>query len=240
MSVYLMPQPRNMVIAEEGIFFDASVLHAQILCPEKDDRLLSCAQSLLGSAEMLTAAGDYRLCAGDVIDAPDAPDHLEGYALATKAQSVCIRARTAQGLFYGMQTLRQLIEAESFAAVTIIDWPDIPLRSDYLDLRSIYPTFERLLHFMKEMAAYKFNTVVIEYENKLPFPNLQKLEDALNDYPGIRNARCCLTMTQKLFWSVTATFESDHPVDREKLNDYLKTQCEPSLMPAVMVEYSEK
>lgn len=175
MSVYLMPQPRNMVIAEEGISFDAHTLHAQVLCPQEDNRLLSCAQSLLGSAQMQTAAGDYRLCAGDAIDTPDAPDHPEGYALATKAQSVCIRARTAHGLFYGMQTLRQLIEADSFAAVTIIDWPDIPLRSDYLDLRSIYPTFERLLHFMKEMAAYKFNTVFIEYENKIPFPTMSKL-----------------------------------------------------------------
>ena len=82
--------------------------------------------------------------------------------------------------------------------------------------------------------------VMVEGLTGRSFPNLQKLEDALNDYPGIRNARCCLTMTQKLFWSVTATFESDHPVDREKLNDYLKTRCEPSLMPAVMVEYSEK
>jgi hypothetical protein len=72
------------------------------------------------------------------------------------------------------------------------------------------------------------------------FPNLQKLEDALNAYPGIRNARCCLTMTKKLFWSVTAAFESDAPVNREELNDYLKTRCEPGLMPAVMVEYSEK
>ena len=98
MSVYLMPQPRNMVIAEEGISFDASIQHAQILCPEKDDRLLSCAQSLFGSAAMQTAAGDYCLCAGDAIDTPDAPDQSEGYALASKAQSVCIRARTAQGL----------------------------------------------------------------------------------------------------------------------------------------------
>jgi hypothetical protein len=72
------------------------------------------------------------------------------------------------------------------------------------------------------------------------FPNLQKLEDALNAYPGIRNARCCLTMTKKLFWSVTAAFESEEPVNREELNDYLKTRCEPGLMPAVMVEYSEK
>jgi hypothetical protein len=47
-------------------------------------------------------------------------------------------------------------------------------------------------------------------------------------------------MTEKLFWSVTAEFESDHPVDREELKDYLKARCEPSLMPAVMVEYREK
>jgi len=175
MSVYLMPQPREMTVADEAVSFDAGKLHALIKGPAADARLLRCAQTLFGGASMQSGSGEYCLCAGEALQTPDAPEHAEGYALSTGEQCVCIRARTAQGLFYGMQTLRQLMQADAFPAVTIADWPDLPIRSDYLDLRSIYPTFERLLHFIKEMAEYKFNTVVIEYENKLPFPNLQKL-----------------------------------------------------------------
>lgn len=175
MSVYLMPQPQRLVVAGESVRFDPQKLHALIRCPSPDSRLLQCAWSLFGSASMQAGAQDYSLIAGDAPDLPDAPDHQEGYALESAEQGVAIRAQTARGLFYGMQTLRQLMQADTFPSVSIKDWPDMPLRSDYLDLRSIYPTFERLLHFMREMAAYKFNTVVIEYENKLPFPHLEKL-----------------------------------------------------------------
>lgn len=175
MSVYLMPQPQRMSVTCESVPFDPKKLHACIRCPEADDRLLSCARSLFASASMQVEGSAYVLTAGSAPALPELPDQREGYALATGEDAAAIGAKTAIGLFYGMQTLRQLMEADRFAAVSITDWPDMPLRSDYLDLRSIYPTFERLLHFMKEMAAYKFNTVVIEYENKLPFPNLQKL-----------------------------------------------------------------
>ena len=53
-------------------------------------------------------------------------------------------------------------------AVEITDWPELALRSDYLDMRGIYPKFENLLRYVEEMAAYKLNTLVIEYEDKLP------------------------------------------------------------------------
>jgi hypothetical protein len=72
------------------------------------------------------------------------------------------------------------------------------------------------------------------------FPDQQKLEDLLNAYPGIENARCCLTMTQKLFWSVTAEFTSESPVDREQLKSYLTEHCALYEMPVVLVENIKK
>jgi hypothetical protein len=68
------------------------------------------------------------------------------------------------------------------------------------------------------------------------FPDLQKLENALNAYPGIRNAKCGLQMTDTLFWAVAAEFDSTWPIDRKDLRKHLLKQCEPYLMPAVMVE----
>jgi hypothetical protein len=68
------------------------------------------------------------------------------------------------------------------------------------------------------------------------FPDLQKLENALNAYPGIRNAKCGLHMTDTLFWAVAAEFDSAWPIDRKDLRKHLLKRCEPYLMPAVMLE----
>ena len=50
----------------------------------------------------------------------------------------------------------------------INDWPELAMRSDYLDMRGLFPKFENLLKYVEEMARYKLNTLVIEYEDKLP------------------------------------------------------------------------
>jgi hexosaminidase len=71
-------------------------------------------------------------------------------------------------LFYGIQTLRQYLEMPEHPAMEINDWPELAMRSDYLDMRGLFPKFENLLKYVEEMARYKLNTLVIEYEDKLP------------------------------------------------------------------------
>ena len=53
----------------------------------------------------------------------------EGYLLFSDKSHLIVAARTGQGLFYGVQTLRQLLRAEGkdliCPAVTIRDWPNL-------------------------------------------------------------------------------------------------------------------
>ena len=98
----------------------------------------------------------------------------DGYVLALDVGRIEIYAWSASGLFYGMKTLEQLLRSGGGAApaVTIADWADLRLRSDYLDLRTVYPTFEHIVQYVEELARYKINTLIVEYEDKLPFRKL--------------------------------------------------------------------
>ena len=99
-----------------------------------------------------------------------APDTLgdEGYTLASGAGGIVIRARQPAGLFYGLQTLRQLfpVTAESgrrvpdgFAlpAVSVTDQPRFPVRSVMLDSARHLQSIGFLKKTIDEMAYHKLN-----------------------------------------------------------------------------------
>jgi len=83
----------------------------------------------------------------------------EGYHLSVSPAAVVVRANQPAGLFYGVQTLRQLIRADSgtIPAVEIVDRPRFPWRGIMLDVgRHLFP-----LKFIKRlfdvMALHKLN-----------------------------------------------------------------------------------
>ncbi|THF84470.1 family 20 glycosylhydrolase [Cohnella fermenti] len=115
----------------------------------------------------------------------------DGYVLEVDADRLELYALSASGLFYGMKTLQMLLRGGggSVPALSIADWADLPLRADYLDLRTVYPTYEHILAYVAEMADYKINTLVVEYEDKLPLRKhafLRHPEYAFTDEQHIR------------------------------------------------------
>ncbi|MCA9966650.1 MAG: beta-N-acetylhexosaminidase, partial [Anaerolineales bacterium] len=95
----------------------------------------------------------------------------EGYTLHADTTGVIIRANAANGLFYGVQTLRQLlplaIEQEEWVpgerweitAVSIRDFPRYPWRGLMLDVgRHLFPV-PFIKKFIDTMALHKFNTL---------------------------------------------------------------------------------
>jgi hexosaminidase len=87
----------------------------------------------------------------------------EGYALTVTPQSVTITAAEAKGVFYGMQTLRQLLPRGAGAepgipAVTIADTPRFRYRGLHLDVgRHMFPV-EFIKRYIDLLASYKLNT----------------------------------------------------------------------------------
>ena len=56
----------------------------------------------------------------------------EGYALDISREGALLAATTDIGLFYGYQTLRQLVDAGSAPAVRVEDWPSTPVRGAFM------------------------------------------------------------------------------------------------------------
>ncbi|MBB6732420.1 glycoside hydrolase family 20 zincin-like fold domain-containing protein [Cohnella zeiphila] len=100
----------------------------------------------------------------------------EGYRLRVLGNEAVIRAADAAGLFYGLQTLLQLLEQEAeLPAFAITDWPDTALRCMNYDLRQTYSKPERLIAYLADFARFKVNALLIEYEDKFPFETYPEL-----------------------------------------------------------------
>lgn len=89
------------------------------------------------------------------------PLGAEGYRLVASPAGVRIEAAAEPGLFYGIQTLRQLLhaaEAGVVPAVRIEDAPRFRYRGMHLDVgRHLFPV-EFIKRYIDLMARYKFNT----------------------------------------------------------------------------------
>jgi predicted amidohydrolase len=99
----------------------------------------------------------------------------QGYQLITSKDKIIIRANSEAGLFYGTRTFLQLIirEAGSFSVpgVTITDWPDIKARAVHYDTKHHQDKASYVKSFIKELADYKVNLLVWEWEDKFVYPS---------------------------------------------------------------------
>ncbi|HEU4563350.1 MAG TPA: glycoside hydrolase family 20 zincin-like fold domain-containing protein [Gemmatimonadaceae bacterium] len=105
----------------------------------------------------------------------DTAMRAEGYVLVADTGGVEIIGATAAGVFYGTQTLRQLIEGDGAAArlrgARIRDWPAMRWRGLHDDLsRGPMPTLEFQKRQIRTFAAYKLNVYSPYFEHTLAYP----------------------------------------------------------------------
>src|SRR5699024_4812689 len=102
------------------------------------------------------------------------PKSREGYILKVKDGQVSISARTQAGLFYGCQTLSQLLSDArdgriKIPSCKIIDYPDISYRAVHLDLKHHMNTMNSYYKIIDRLARLKVNAVIVEFEDKLRY-----------------------------------------------------------------------
>lgn len=88
----------------------------------------------------------------------------EGYLLLTQSNRIIISANNNKGLFYGLQTLKQLIkgsvESKSIPIVRIKDYPSFKLRAVMDDIsRGPIPTIDFVKYQIRRLAELKINTL---------------------------------------------------------------------------------
>lgn len=111
------------------------------------------------SQAMLVGAGSASNKVNFRVDpnATDIPD--EGYQLEIDEAGVRLTAKTETGLFYGKQTLFQLLTPNGLPYVKINDHPRFPYRGLHLDVSRHFFDKEEVKKLMNVMSYYKLNTL---------------------------------------------------------------------------------
>lgn len=163
----LLPQPQSVeMLSEKGISgneltYILSVGNAPIpVLGDIVDKLPQTVRSGKGIALKLST-----------VNVPDSP---EGYVLEVNSKGVTITSRSEAGLFYGCQTLEQLLEDsrdfhKEIPAMKITDYPAIAYRAVHLDTKHHLDRMEYYYRMVDKLARYKVNAIIWELEDKLRF-----------------------------------------------------------------------
>jgi hexosaminidase len=100
----------------------------------------------------------------------------QGYHLEISKGLVKITGSSEEGLFYGVQSLLQLIRPSHGGTYTIpegliTDWPDLQLRMVHWDTKHHQERMETLKRYLDQAAYFKINAIAFEIEDKYEYPS---------------------------------------------------------------------
>ncbi len=171
----LIPMPREYKMAKQELLRLGVRITCATPCMAEDRFAVDDLASTLEQRHISTAAAD-----GFLIDVerlashPDArfTDEMkpEGYILRASAGRLLVLGETAAGIFYGLQTVKQLVVGDGPGAVLrtadIRDWPAMKYRGLDDDLsRGPMTTLEFQKKLIRTLAAYKVNLYSPYFEN---------------------------------------------------------------------------
>ena len=102
----------------------------------------------------------------------------EAYKICIDQKAICIEAATETGLFYGVQTLRQLIRqyGMTLPQIKIEDEPHFEHRGFYHDVtRGKVPTLDTLKELVDRAAFYKINQLQLYIEHTFAFKGMSEV-----------------------------------------------------------------
>ena len=100
--------------------------------------------------------------------------HEEGYAIVWQGNALYVIGETAAGVFYGAQTVKQLVrgygKAAALTGAVIRDWPALRYRGQQDDLsRGPMPTLEFQKKQIRTFAAFKINVYSPYFEQTMAY-----------------------------------------------------------------------
>lgn len=175
-SLKLIPLPREVETVADRPLPHGVRIHCQACAPgsatdaaaEADDEFAAADLTATLQARNIPVAdvGGFQIELTRLANHPvaDFTDEMkpEGYVIASTPTSLTVIAATATGLFYGAQTVKQMIQGNGSTAVlhaaNIRDWPAMKYRGLGDDLsRGPITTLEFQKRLIRTLAAYKIN-----------------------------------------------------------------------------------
>ena len=116
---------------------------------------------------------------GEATDRQKAALAEQAYRVRLAPGEVSITGNTATGLFYGVETLVQLLKAQAgklwLPEGEIVDWPDLELRVIYWDDAHHLERLEVLKAAVRQAAFYKINGFSIKLEGHFQYKHAQPI-----------------------------------------------------------------
>lgn len=177
MKSALLPSPRKLEYGsgllslpeQPHIVFQQHPLPALLRAVQQPDSFCRDPQS---SAVIGVSGRPDESCAVDIMLSHGDRDGAESYRLHIGSDGIDIHGDSPAGLFYGLQTLRQLItrHGRSLPQLTIDDTPAFALRGYYLDIsRGKVPALHTLKRIADRLAALKYNHFQLYIEHVFDF-----------------------------------------------------------------------
>lgn len=103
----------------------------------------------------------------------------QAYKISLEPEAIIITANTATGLFYGVQTLVQLVKRTPdglrLPRGAVVDWPDLELREIYWDDAHHLDRTEVLKAAIRQAAFYKVNGISIKLDGHFQYKSAPAL-----------------------------------------------------------------
>ncbi len=165
----IIPQPRQVeLLSGDGLEYgklDNLILASEIVRPVMGQILSQLTISNIKGKGTLTLKLDY---------SGIAPESPEGYIMTIHNGNVEIISARGAGLFYGCQTLEQLLEdARDFnipiPPCKITDFPALSYRAVHFDVKHHLDHMNYYYDCIDRLARYKINAVIFEFEDKIRY-----------------------------------------------------------------------
>ncbi|HXX23519.1 MAG TPA: glycoside hydrolase family 20 zincin-like fold domain-containing protein [Terriglobia bacterium] len=183
----VIPQPQKVTLTGKDFAFDSSwrlelapgvqpddiaVLSLQEELQERFHLALTEAKGKGGSSLRL-AIDPHAVEVGDATDKEKSVLAEQAYRLKLTPSQVTITGNRPTGLFYGVQTLVQLLKSQQgktwLPEAEIVDWPDLELRVIYWDDAHHLEHLEVLKAALRQAAFYKINGFSIKLEGHFQY-----------------------------------------------------------------------
>lgn len=88
------------------------------------------------------------------------PNHSEGYWLSVENDKIIIAGNDDRGAYYGVQTLKQLLDSDKLPLIQISDYPNITARGVVEGFYGEPWSFENRMSQIRFYGEYKLNTYI--------------------------------------------------------------------------------
>ena len=197
-GIRLIPYPQSVVLGGSVFVFDGIVMISVDRGASVED-LFSASElqsELLKQWRIESQLARKPEKPGIVLTRKNVPKLLgvNGYQIEASPKGLTVRASSAAGLFYGTQTLLQLIQTDNgrpfVKEMLIKDWPDIPIRAVHYDTKHFQEKKEYVFNFIRTLAGYKINMLIWEWEDKFAYKSHPEIgAPVLLQWRKCRNSR---------------------------------------------------